>query len=206
MSFPRTSIAERIRRSLNRLRNGRHAGPGEDPQALLVRAEAVECLANRLTGQSTGAGHSARSVERALIATESTLQSLVDDQKVATREVETVPKPPVQERRTVPQPVPDLIRLRDQLTSRGSMSPESVPSLLDGIDRRLVAILEALDVDVINADGAFDTSAQEVVHVEPTTNSDLDEHIHSTVRSGYRFDGKLIRPQQVIVYQYQELA
>jgi molecular chaperone GrpE (heat shock protein) len=39
------------------------------------------------------------------------------------------------------------------------------------------------------------------METKPTDDANLDGLVSSTLRPGYLFDGKLIRPQEVIVYK-----
>jgi molecular chaperone GrpE (heat shock protein) len=96
-----------------------------------------------------------------------------------------------------------LIGLRDRAQPGRTAPPESAAQVFASFERQIVQLLDEQGVTPLESDDAFDNQYQEVVHVEPTADPEQDERIKSTVRPGYVYAGKLIRPQQVIVYQYE---
>ena len=83
-----------------------------------------------------------------------------------------------------------LIEVRDQVTS---------VTLGDVLDRALAAA----GVQPISADGeAFDARIHHAVASTPTTDAGLHDRIASTEKLGYADGDRLIRPPQVVVYQF----
>jgi hypothetical protein len=97
----------------------------------------------------------------------------------------------------------ELIKLRDWVLL--ARSDETVSSgVLGELYRKLGRILEQEKILTLEATGEFNYERQEVVDTQITEDSTLDRQIHSTIRPGYLFNEKLIRPQEVIVYTYSE--
>lgn len=92
--------------------------------------------------------------------------------------------------------------------------------LADGIDRgladrllkperslalaaeRLRKLLAAQGVERIETTGIVDDRIHNVVEMEQASDKELHGQIAATVRAGYRHNGKLIRPQDVIAYEH----
>jgi hypothetical protein len=97
----------------------------------------------------------------------------------------------------------ELIKLRDWVLL--ARSDETVSSgVLGELYRKLGRILEQEKILTLEATGEFNYERQEVVDTQITEDPTLDRQIHSTIRPGYLFNEKLIRPQEVIVYTYSE--
>jgi hypothetical protein len=97
----------------------------------------------------------------------------------------------------------ELIKLRDWVLL--ARSDETVSSgVLGELYRKLGRILEQEEIITLEATGEFNYERQEVVDTQITEDPTLDRQIHSTIRPGYLFDEKLIRPQEVIVYTYSD--
>jgi molecular chaperone GrpE (heat shock protein) len=99
----------------------------------------------------------------------------------------------------------ELIKLRDWVLLAHSSDDETVsPGVLKELYRKLGRILEQEKIVTLEATGEFNYELQEVVDTHATDDPTLDRQIQSTIRPGYLFDEKLIRPQEVIVYTYSE--
>jgi hypothetical protein len=108
-----------------------------------------------------------------------------------------------------PDPVPDpepsatareLIRLRDWVLSATRGGPQTAPEALRTLYRELGEVLEKEGMTLLEESGPYNWRWQEVLSTRVTDDPSQDETVCSTVRPGYLFHGKLVRPQQVIVY------
>ncbi|WP_050766038.1 nucleotide exchange factor GrpE [Synechococcus sp. PCC 7335] len=94
----------------------------------------------------------------------------------------------------------ELIKLRDWVLLAQSSSTSLTTEALSEIYKRLGHTLELEDITPLEMTGKFNYDQQQVVDTKVTHDPELEETICSTVRPGYLFDGKLIRPQEVTVY------
>ena len=98
----------------------------------------------------------------------------------------------------------ELIKLRDWVllasTSESTASAES----FQRIYKKLGQILVKDGVTLLENVGAYDYEKQQVIDTQITDDPSKNDQIYNTVRPGYIFNGKLIRPQEVIVYTFQE--
>jgi len=93
-----------------------------------------------------------------------------------------------------------LINLRDWVLLAKSDCEVIKPELMDSVYKKLAKILELEGVIALEDTGLFDMDKHEIVGTEPTENPKENDLIHSTIRPGYLFKDKLIRPQEVIIY------
>lgn len=95
-----------------------------------------------------------------------------------------------------------LIRLRDWLLVAKTREEQHEILLLESLDQKLVKILSLEGVEVLEEVDTFNPDHQQVIEVQPTRNQDKDGKIYVSLRPGYIFHSQIIRPQEVIVYQY----
>lgn len=98
----------------------------------------------------------------------------------------------------------ELIRLRDWvlLAKSRETQEQTSPQVLDAIYQQLGKVLEKENITSIEDTESFDYKRQQVISTEVTDDPEKDDCICDTVRPGYLFQSKLIRPQEVIVYTY----
>lgn len=106
-----------------------------------------------------------------------------------------------------PKPEPsdtamDLIKLRDWILLAQSNSTTPITEILPEIYKRLGQTLELENITPLEITGKFNYEQQQVVNTQVTYDPEQEDTICSTVRPGYLFEGKLIRPQEVTVYTY----
>lgn len=108
-----------------------------------------------------------------------------------------------------PQPEPEptgaaleLIKLRDYVLMANPEDLAVAHKILESLYRKLGQLLEKEGLTPLEATGAFNYERQQVVETEETDDPNLDEMVADTVRPGYSFNERLIRPQEVIVYTY----
>jgi len=65
-------------------------------------------------------------------------------------------------------------------------------------------ILKRMGVMLLNQTGTFDAQTQMVTDTVPTDDELLHDMIAQTFREGYRTEGKIIRPQEVVLYSYKK--
>jgi molecular chaperone GrpE (heat shock protein) len=109
---------------------------------------------------------------------------------------------------TPPAIAGELIMLADRLvdlTGQGApVDAEQAGAVLGWLAGRTQAMLDACEVTAITDDGPVDLMWHEVVAGRPTSTAELAEHIASTIRPGYAWRGRLVRPQQVVAYIFTE--
>jgi molecular chaperone GrpE (heat shock protein) len=109
---------------------------------------------------------------------------------------------------TPPAIAGELITLADRLvdlTGQGApVDAEQAGAVLDWLAGRTQAMLNACEVTAITDDGPVDLMRHEVVAGRPAGTGELAEHIASTIRPGYAWRGRLLRPQQVVAYIFTE--
>jgi hypothetical protein len=109
---------------------------------------------------------------------------------------------------TPPVIASELIALADRLadlTEQGApVDAEQASTVLGWLAGRTQAMLDACEVTAITDDGPVDLMRHEVVAGRPASTAELAEHIASTIRPGYAWRGRLLRPQQVVAYIFTE--
>jgi len=105
--------------------------------------------------------------------------------------------------------IDDLRRLTAHYRSR-ELTPEDLPKLLQvltDIPQDLEEIFLWQGISSYNVEGgAFDPARQRITRKVPTTDQALDKSVAERTLPGYEWDGKVIRPETVAVYVYQEEA
>lgn len=96
-----------------------------------------------------------------------------------------------------------IIKLRDKLCMMRVGDGAPSREVLDTLYRELGKTLEIDGVTTVEDDGLFDHNRHEIVDMQHTDRTDLNNMICSTIRPGYVLDGRLVRSQEVIVYSYQ---
>lgn len=103
-----------------------------------------------------------------------------------------------------PQVVRELIRLADRLPDltgeNATTTPGQAGEVARWLDARTKALLTACDVARVEDSGPLDLRRHEVVGTRAAPASDLVHHIADTVRPGYAWRGRLLRPQQIVAY------
>ncbi|WP_013324391.1 nucleotide exchange factor GrpE [Gloeothece verrucosa] len=146
---------------------------------------------------------------------------LLKQKKTPTPEPEPVQTPPIEDPPTQQESPPvieivreveaqpsqtvyALIRLRDWvLGSKSEDQQEKLnPKVLEIIYNELAQILENEGVICLEEVGKFNYEHQQAVSTETTNDPEKKDLICDTVRPGYLFQDKLIRPQEVIVYTF----
>jgi molecular chaperone GrpE len=84
----------------------------------------------------------------------------------------------------------------------------TVEALLEGVqmvERKLVRMLEAAGLEVIDARGQpFDPALHEALMTAPAQSREEDETVGEVLQKGYQFKGILLRPARVQVKKYGE--
>ncbi len=102
--------------------------------------------------------------------------------------------------------IKSLIELRDKLMLRRSWLEDQVPEevnakkVVDSQMRELARCLNHLGVEILEADGEFDSRIQTVVETSVTESEELAGKIAETFRPGYRFQDEVLRSQEVVIY------
>ncbi len=94
-----------------------------------------------------------------------------------------------------------IIKFRDQLLLfKDNAEEEGAAKLLSNLYRETGRILSINGVEVLNRAGDFLPDFQIAVDTITTDNGELVNKVESTFRDGYVFEGKMLRPQEVVVY------
>jgi len=123
---------------------------------------------------------------------------------------DTNPKPPSDHLATkvnLANSVDALIDLRDWLlasNSEGSEASTETKKYLTRIYQKLGQILNHEGIVIYEEAVHFDAKIHQVEGHIFTLDPALTDKIAETVRPGYSIDGKLIRPQEVILYKLQK--
>lgn len=100
------------------------------------------------------------------------------------------------------EPIDDLERVGDYTDST------AVTAVLEGIqlvERKLLQSLQAAGLEAIDPAGQpFDPNGMEAIGVVPTEDSAQDGIVADVYQKGYRFQGHLVRPARVRVYQHED--
>ncbi len=122
---------------------------------------------------------------------------------------EIISKPPTLE--IAPEPKlsvsgEELIKLRDWvlLAKTGGAAPKA--EMLEVLYEKLGQILTKEGATPIEDAGVFNYERQQVISTQATDDPQKQDYVCDTVRSGYLFNGKLIRPQEVIIYTFDASA
>ncbi|MCM0593836.1 MAG: nucleotide exchange factor GrpE [Gloeotrichia echinulata DEX184] len=94
----------------------------------------------------------------------------------------------------------ELIKLRDNILLAITENTTGDVRMFQSLYRKIGKILEQEGVFTLEAMEKFNYEQQQIIETRPTEDTNLDCLVCSTIRPGYLFDGKLIRPQEVIVY------
>lgn len=101
-----------------------------------------------------------------------------------------------------------LINFRDQLSifKDNFEKSEDINSakLIDNLYVHLGHLMIENNMDILNEKGIFSREVHMVVGSIKTSNKELHNTIESTFRDGYKINGDLYRPQEVIIYVYEE--
>ncbi|MBH5333566.1 nucleotide exchange factor GrpE [Streptomyces pactum] len=109
-----------------------------------------------------------------------------------------------------PHPVvSELLQLADRLSDlladpARPADPAEAETTLRWLDGRLIRLLAACEVADLQDEGAVDPGRHEVVGGRPADDGRPVGSIAETVRRGYVWRGRVLRPQQVIVYTDDE--
>jgi molecular chaperone GrpE (heat shock protein) len=101
--------------------------------------------------------------------------------------------------------VPDvsdrLIDLRDNVLAARVTIDGAGGAVLDVVARQLADILGEAGVELFDDSGPFEPKRHRVAGTVATDDATRHHHIAESVRSGCARDGRVVRPQLVIVYE-----
>jgi hypothetical protein len=117
--------------------------------------------------------------------------------------LEPPPVPEIEPEPELSSTAKELIKLRDWVLLAKSGEGKPSPEVLSAIYQKLGQILEQEGVTAIEETGSFNYERQQVVATQVTDDPEKDDLICDTVRPGYLFQGKLVRPQEAIVYVFE---
>lgn len=100
--------------------------------------------------------------------------------------------------------VNEIISLRDKLVIIKRTSEASNHEIFDGLYKELGDILTKSGVEILEDKSIRDDSYQRIISVVDTPDENLNEKIFDNFRCGYKYRGRLIRPQEVILYKRVE--
>ncbi|MFI6295874.1 nucleotide exchange factor GrpE [Nonomuraea sp. NPDC050790] len=95
----------------------------------------------------------------------------------------------------------DLAERLDELRERDlAAAPETPAKLVGWVADQLTLMLREGEVEPVDDRGELDPERHQVVGVRTTDEPDLPGTIAETVRPGYQWRGRVLRPQQVLAY------
>jgi hypothetical protein len=183
-------------------------------QAVADQAEAAERvaeLAGRVERRLVDPPVRAPGTEQTLAAVELALDRLmsesVDDASARAEDVtETADVPTPGHAAADDEPSPTaaaLMHLVDRVGAAAS-GRENPDPLISWLNRQLVAVLAGEGVTLIDDDGRFDPTRHEVVDTRTAERADQSDCISATVRPGFVSGRRVLRPQQVVLWQWEE--
>jgi molecular chaperone GrpE (heat shock protein) len=93
-----------------------------------------------------------------------------------------------------------LMKLSDWVLLAKTGEAVIKPTILEEIYHQLTSILAKEGITLLEADGLCDYEQQMVVGTQTTDDPARTDHVCSTLRPGFLFHGRLLRPQEIIVY------
>jgi hypothetical protein len=98
----------------------------------------------------------------------------------------------------------EIIKVCDWLLVAKDDTNTSCPEVLQVLSDKLANVLEKEGVRVINDTGPFNHERHQVVETQVTDEPSLNEMVCATVRPGYLFHDRLVRPQEVVIYTWED--
>ena len=104
------------------------------------------------------------------------------------------------------QAIRGIISMRDNLLMKKAWAKDCMPQDVNAaklVDSQLLEtakLLTQLGVEILEDTGAFDSKLHTVVQTLPAQSSEQVDTIAETFRPGYRWNGEIIRPQEVILF------
>jgi molecular chaperone GrpE (heat shock protein) len=107
----------------------------------------------------------------------------------------------------IPEPklsktVKELIELRDWVLLAKTENNTPSPAMLDVLYQQLGKVLEKEGVTSLEENDKFDYERQQIVSTKVTDDPEKNDIVAETIRPGYLFNGTIVRPQEVIIYDY----
>jgi hypothetical protein len=134
---------------------------------------------------------------------------VINNEKLPETPHTTVESPPSLIVEREPEPsvaAQEIIKLRDWILLAQSESDSFNYKVLEAIYQQLAQILAKEGVKPLEETGLFNYERHKIISTQKTEDPDKDDWVCETVRPGYLFEGKLIRPQEVIVYTFESSA
>ena len=85
--------------------------------------------------------------------------------------------------------------------TKGSSKDEKAKTMTSSYLEKLKIALESVGVEVTEEQGVYDSKRQMVWESIKTRNRALHNQIAAVLRSGYKYEGKLLQIEEVVVYQ-----
>lgn len=104
------------------------------------------------------------------------------------------------------QAIRGIISMRDNLLMKKEWAKDCAAEDINAVklvDSQLLEtakLLKQLNVEILEDTGAFDSRLHTVVQTLPAQSDEQIDTIAETFRPGYRFNGEVIRPQEVVVF------
>lgn len=102
--------------------------------------------------------------------------------------------------------IQDLIVMRDRLLLQKSWAKdvgageENTVKVIDGQLKETAKCLKNAGVEILDSGDVFDSQYQTVVETREAVKEEQVDRIAETFRPGYRFQGEILRPQEVILF------
>lgn len=123
---------------------------------------------------------------------------------VASPSLHEEPKPIFDQELELSSPMKELIQIRDWVLLAKSDETGLGTNMLEALYTQLGQVLAKGDVMTIEETGVFNYERQQIISTQVTNKPDNNNLVYKTVRPGYLFCGRLVRPQEIIIYTYEE--
>ena len=189
--------------------------PEKDERDLISRLQHISLLSERLLEQEEFSYLSIQSNVNSVEPEKTKLENSIPPLEVKSSDLEktstpleSIPPPEITLEKAEQKPsvtAQELMKLRDWilLATSEEGDKKNSPKVLQVLYKKLGKILEKEGITSLEETGVCNYERHQVVSTQETDDPNQDELIYETVRPGYLFQGSLIRPQEVIVYNYE---
>lgn len=115
-----------------------------------------------------------------------------------------------EEQKRIRDIIDGLIELRDKLDDKLVYMEEEAPEetavikTIQGQLRATAKLMQRNQVEILDEKGVFHPEYQRIVETVSAENQEQDDTIAKVFRPGYRYNGEILRPQDVYVYAYEQ--
>jgi molecular chaperone GrpE (heat shock protein) len=169
-------------------------------------AKTLERQVNELENALSAAKTETNMIKDTLMRTQAEIETVKDELSKAEKPVETTSVP--DNKQGYQGLALSLIIFRDQLLyfqdNFRDDGNEPAVKMLGTLYKETGRFMGANGIEPLEETGGFDEQKHIAADTKSTSNPELNNAIESTFRPGYRINGELYRPQEVVVYMYRQ--